>query len=135
MPADVFFDTSVLVYAAAEDARRTPIAERLLFAGGFISVHVLNELVAVARRKLQLPWKNVLETTELVRSLCEAPIPLTIEAHEKAVAISQRFGYHIYDSLVIAAALACRCSILYTEDMQDGQIIETLRLRNPFKLA
>ncbi len=132
MPADVFFDTSVLICAVTQDPRRTPVAEKLLVSGGFISVHVLNELVAVVRRKLQMPWKNVIQTTDLIRSLCETPIPLTVELHEKAISISQRFRYHIYDSLVIAAALACRCSILYSEDMQDGQVVETLQISNPF---
>ncbi|HSS51364.1 MAG TPA: PIN domain-containing protein, partial [Thermoanaerobaculia bacterium] len=71
MPADVFFDTSVLIYAVAQDPDRTAVAEQLLLSGGFVSVQVLNELVAVTRRKLQMPWNQVLETTQLIRSLCE----------------------------------------------------------------
>jgi predicted nucleic acid-binding protein len=47
--------------------------------------------------------------------------------------ISQRHKYHIYDSLVIAAALEAGCAILYSEDMQDGHSIESLRIRNPFR--
>ncbi|MFP5226806.1 MAG: PIN domain-containing protein [Acidobacteriota bacterium] len=133
MPADAFFDTSVLVYLVAGDPRRSPIAEDLLESGGCVSVHVLNELVAVMRRKLRMPWNLVLETTGLIRALCEPPVPITVEMHDKAVAIAQRFKFHIYDSLVIAAALACRCSVLYSEDMQDGQKVETLRIRNPFR--
>jgi len=37
-----------------------------------------------------------------------------------------------FNSLVIAATLDAGSSTLYTEDMQDGQIIETLTIRNPF---
>lgn len=66
-------------------------------------------------------------------SLCEPPVPITLDVHDKGVGIAQRFRYQIYDSLVIASALACRCTVLYSEDMQDGQTIETLRIRNPLR--
>ena len=133
MPADCFFDTTILVHAVTQGDRRTEIAEELLVGGGCISVHVLNEFVAVARRKLRMPWKEVLEATTVIRTLCEAPLPLTVEMHEDALRICQRYKYHVYDSLVIAAALESACTVLYSEDMQDGQIIDSLRIRNPFR--
>lgn len=133
MPADVFFDASVLIYAVVQDADRARIAEEVLAAGGSISVHVLNDLVAVMRRKLRMPWKQVLETTDLIRSLCATPVPLTLAMHVRAMNISQRYKYQIYDALVIAAALERGCSVLYSEDMQGGQVIETLQIRNPFR--
>lgn len=135
MPADCFFDTTILVYAAAQTDRRTAIAEELLVGGGRISVHVLNEFVAVARRKLHMQWKEVIEATTVIRTLCEAPLPLTLEIHEDALRICQRYKYHVYDSLVIAAALESACTVLYSEDMQDGQMIDSLQIRNPFRSA
>jgi predicted nucleic acid-binding protein len=135
MPADCFFDTTILVYAAAQTDRRTVIAEELLVGGGRISVHVLNEFVAVARRKLRMPWKEILEATAVIRTLCESPLPLTLEIHEEALRICQRYKYHIYDSLVIAAALESACTVLYSEDMQDGQVIDSLQICNPFRSA
>jgi predicted nucleic acid-binding protein len=132
MPADCFFDTTILVYAAAQTDRRTAVAEELLVGGGRISVHVLNEFVAVARRKLRMPWKEVLEATTVIRTLCDSPLPLTMEIHEDALRICQRYKYHIYDSLIIAAALESSCTVLYSEDMQDGQVIDSLHIRNPF---
>lgn len=53
--------------------------------------------------------------------------------HEMALRNSGRYGYHIYDALVIAAALETRCATLYSAGMRDGQVIEGLRLRNPFR--
>jgi predicted nucleic acid-binding protein len=50
-----------------------------------------------------------------------------------ALRLASRYQYHIYDSLVIAAALQAACSILYSEDMRDGQVIEGLTIRNPFR--
>ncbi len=135
MPADSFFDTTVLVYAVAQVDERTPIAEQLLVSGGCISVHVLNEFVAVAQRKLRMQWNEILEATTVIRSLCEPPFPLTIEMHEEALRISQRYKYGIYDSLVIAAALEGGCSVLYSEDMHHAQSIGSLSIRNPFRKA
>jgi hypothetical protein len=37
--------------------------------------------------------------------------------------IAERYGYHIFDGLLIAAAQEAGCETLYTEDMQDGQRI------------
>lgn len=133
MPADCFFDTSVLIYVLEQNDPRAAIAEALLAGGGQISVQVLNELAAVAQRKLGLSWKETLDVLSAIRELCEEPLPLTISTHEQALSVAQRYRYHIYDSLVIAAALECGCSVLYSEDMQDGQRIGSLRIRNPFR--
>jgi predicted nucleic acid-binding protein len=133
MPADSFFDTSILMYALAQRDRRSDAVDKLLLSGGYISVQVLNELVAVARRKLHMHWEDILAATAAIRSLCEAPVALTVAMHDEALRISQRYKYHIYDSLVIAAALEAGCAVLYSEDMQDGQLIESIRIRNPFR--
>jgi len=105
MSAKVFFDTTVLIYAFAQDNRRTAIAEELLEVGGAISVHVLNEFVAVARRKLGMSWKELIEAVTAIRGLCLPPVAITVEIHDEALRIAQRYGYHIYDSLVLAAAV------------------------------
>ena len=55
-----------------------------------------------------------------------------MKTHQAALAISERYGYRVYDALVIAAALEASCKILYSEDMQDSQEIEGLTIRNPF---
>jgi predicted nucleic acid-binding protein len=50
-----------------------------------------------------------------------------------AITIKQRYRYSYWDSLIIASALEANCSILYTEDMHNGQIIEKrLKILNPF---
>jgi predicted nucleic acid-binding protein len=57
--------------------------------------------------------------------------PATIE---KACQIADKYQFSFYDSLIIAAALSCNCKKLFSEDMQDGQVIEnTLTIINPFK--
>jgi predicted nucleic acid-binding protein len=128
-----FFDTNVLLYAFTKNDPRSVIAERLLVRGGVIGVQTLNEFVAVAVRKLAMSWGEVLDALGALRTLCPTPLPLTVRTHDAALHIAGRYGYHIYDSLVIAAALEARCGALYSEDMKDGQKIEGLTIRNPFR--
>ena len=102
-------------------------------SGGVVSVQVLNEFTAVARRKLQMPWAEVAEAVEAFLVLCPSPVALTLEIHQAARAIAEKDGFNIYDALVIAAALEAGCDVLYSEDFQDGQRIEgKLTMRNPF---
>jgi predicted nucleic acid-binding protein len=127
-----FFDTTVLIYSISSEQPRTAMAEKLLADGGWISVQVLNEFAAVARRKLDMSWEETREALLAIRGLCETPIPLSIKTHQAALEIAARYGYHIYDALILAAALESHCDILYTEDMQNGQSIGPLIIRNPF---
>ena len=128
-----FLDTNVLVYALGDDRARTPVAEALLERGGVISVQVLNELAAVAHRKLGMSWDDVTEVVEVMRTLCPSPRPIMWALHTQALALAARDGYHIYDALIVAAALDSGCTTLYSEDMQDGRVIDDrLTIRNPF---
>src|ERR1017187_4731405 len=127
-----FFDTNVLIYAFAKNDPRAAIGERLLARGGAVGVQNLDEFANVAVRKLAMPWKEVLAALSVFRVLCPSPVPLTVRTHDAALRISGRYGYHIYDSLVIAAALEARCGTLYSEDLKDGQAIDGMTLRNPF---
>lgn len=127
-----FFDTNVVLYAFRRDDARSEIAEALLSAGGIISVQILNEFVAVSRRKLRKNWEEVQRALDVIRTLCPDPIPIAVETHDRAVQIAERYGYSIYDSLAIAAALQADAKVLFSEDMQDGQKINRLVIRNPF---
>ena len=41
---------------------------------------------------------------------------------------------YFYDSLILSSALDIGCAVIYSEDMQHGQLIEeVLEIRNPFK--
>lgn len=133
MSARTFFDTNVLVYVIGERDRRTETAEALLAAGGMISVQVLNELANVARRKLAMSWEEIDEALAAVRTLCPSPLPLTADLHDSGRRIAAKYRYSIYDGLIAAAALEAECDTLYSEDMQDGQVLEeSVTIRNPF---
>jgi predicted nucleic acid-binding protein len=127
-----FLDTNILIYAFASNDPRSEKAEALLAAGGIISIQVLNEFVNVSRRKLRREWPEIEEALSLLRTILDPPIPITIEVHETAVGLARDYEFSFYDSLIIAAANRAGCRILYSEDMQNGQIIEGVTFRNPF---
>ena len=133
MPAKDFFDTNVLIYAVAKNDPRASKAEALLASGGIVSVQSLNEFVSVARRKLGMSWKEVREFLDLICILCPDPVPISLATHKVALAIAEKYGYNIYDALIASAALEAGCKALYSEDLQDGQVINRqLTIRNPF---
>lgn len=130
--AKAFFDTNVVLYLLSSDTARADRAEELLEEGGVVSVQVLNELASVARRKLRLTWAEVNDILTQVRAVCEVE-PLTVETHARGVALAERYNVSVYDALILAAGLQAGCAVLYSEDMQDGQVIdELLTIQNPF---
>ncbi len=132
MNAKPFFDTNILLYTLAEADPRADVARFLLSAGGSISVQILNEFVATARRRLKMSWPEIRQALSQFRVLCQEPLPVDVALQETALRIAERYQYQIYDSLVIAAALKARSTTLYSEDLRDGQRIEGLTIRNPF---
>jgi predicted nucleic acid-binding protein len=124
------------VYAIVRDDPRSQGAEELIAEGGRVSVQVLNEFAAVARRKSNMPWGEVQFALENIKTLCPDPLSITLNTHQEALAIAEKYGLKIYDALIVASALEARCTILYSEDMQDGQVIDhRLTIRNPFHPA
>jgi predicted nucleic acid-binding protein len=127
-----FFDINVVLYLLSADTAKADRAEELLAIGGTISVQVLNEFAAVASRKLRMSWIEIREVLAQVRAVC-AVEPMTIETHEQALRIAERYGLSIYDALIVSAALLANCKTLHSEDMHDGQVVERqLTIRNPF---
>lgn len=129
--ARAFLDTNVLLYLLGSDSTKADRAEELLVGGGLISVQVLNEFATIAHRKANLPWPEILTILATLRTACQV-VPLTVELHEEGLAIAQRYRFSLYDSLIVAAALGSGCTTLYSEDLQDGQVIESLTIINPF---
>lgn len=131
--AERFFDTNVLLYLLSADATKADRVEETLAAGATISVQVLNEFAAVALRKLGMTVAEVRDALEPIMAICKV-LPITVETHKRGLQIAERYRFAVYDALIIAAALDAGCSTLYTEDLQDGQVIDdVLTIRNPFQ--
>lgn len=130
--SDAFFDASVLLYLLSNDARKADRVEALLAQRGIISVQVLNEFAVVALRKVGLPLRDIKEILDTIRAVCTVE-PLTVTTHDRGMEICERYKFSFYDSVMIAAALIAGSKVLYSEDMQHGQVIDRqLRVVNPF---
>jgi predicted nucleic acid-binding protein len=130
--ADSFFDTSVLLYVLSDDTVKADRIETLLSARGVISVQVLNEFAVVALQKLKMPLHEVREILDTIRAVCSVE-PITVETHDRGLAVFERYRFSLFDSILVAAALISGAKILYSEDLQHGQVIDDqLRVTNPF---
>jgi predicted nucleic acid-binding protein len=68
---------------------------------------------------LQSGWSDLTRTTAL-------------DLLRRTIDISEKWKYSLYDSMIVAAALQADCAVLYSEDLQHGQQIESLAIVNPF---
>lgn len=132
---DAFFDTSVLFYLLSSDTRRADRIEALLAERGVISTQVLNEFAAVALRKVGLPLREIKEILGTVRALCTVEA-VTVDTHDRGIEVCERYKFSFYDSVLVAAALIAGSKVLYSEDLQHGQVIDRqLRVVNPFLMG
>ena len=133
--ANAFIDSNVLLYLLSKDTKKADAAEAVLRAGGLISVQVLNEIANVALRKTGMSWAETNQFLASIRSLC-AVESLTVETHDRGRDVAERYGLSVHDSMIVAAALLAGCTVLYSEDMQHGLVVDKqLRVANPFKGA
>ena len=131
MVAKAFIDTNVLLYLVSDDPAKADRAEAVLRDGGTVSFQVLNEFVAVARRKTGLGLADIRTILAVVRQFC-AVVPMDLDTHDLALSICERFGLSIYDATIVAAASRAGASVLLTEDLQAGQTMAGVTIVNPF---
>ncbi len=133
MRTDTFLDTNILLYAIDKDDSRCLPATRTVSQGGVISVQVLNEFAAVARRKFRFTWPAIEAALARFRRLFLHPVAIDVDTHDRAVQIAARDGTGLFDSLLLASALEAGCRVFLSEDLQHGRVIEgRLTIRNPF---
>jgi predicted nucleic acid-binding protein len=134
--ATSFLDTNVLVYAvssAPEEAAKKRVALDLIATADFgLSAQVLQELYLTLTRKAvrPLPVERTLALLDDLRRfpLVETDWPLVVAAIEA----SMRFGIAYWDGAIVAAAARLGAAILYTEDLNHGQLYGEVRALNPF---
>ena len=130
MSAD-FADTNVVLYLL-DDGPKAERAAAILAGRPRISVQVLYEAMETCRRMAVLSWDETGAFLAGVRALCPVE-DVTLETHDVGRALAERYGLSVYDAMIIAAALLAGCTTLWSEDMQDGLLVEgQLRIANPF---
>ena len=127
-----FIDSNVILYLLDNGPKAT-IAESIIREGGVISVQVLNECLSNLRRKSKLSLYDCNRFLYAIRNLVEV-VPITIETHDLGRAIAEKYQLSIFDSMIIASALASGCEKVLSEDMQHAMVIEDFTtVENPFR--
>ena len=79
-----------------------------------------------------MTYTEIGDVLATVRAVCRV-VPVTQEMHDRALGLADRYRFAFHDAVIVAASLLAGCTVLVTEDMQDGQKIEgQLTIRNPF---
>ena len=119
------------MYTVEDDEAKARRANEILDLKPMTSVQTLNEFANVALNKFKLSWEDVRDGLEHVTECCEI-LPVTWGVHIKALEIAENHLINIFDANIIAAAELSGCDVLYTEDLNDGQRIGRVTIRNPF---
>ncbi len=137
-PVLIFLDTNVLVYAADDrDPAKRDLARGWIAACwkrrcGRISTQVLNEYYNVIRRKFPTPVAGGDAREQVRRLQAWQPWQIDHQTVEAAWAVEARYQFHYWDALMVAAAQQQGCAALLTEDLQHDQVIDGVRILNPF---
>lgn len=128
-----FADTNVLLYLLSSDGNKADRAEEVVSTRPALSVQVLNEFAAVASRKLRMAIPEIREILATLRAVCPV-VAVTEETHDSGMDLAERFGFSIFDAMIVAAAIESGCRELLSEDMQDGLHVDgRLVIRDPFR--
>lgn len=130
-----FLDTNVVIYAfSSSDTEKRKKALSLFLNESFpsISIQVLNEFCNIQRKKFKIKFSDIKTNLGLLIEKTNLYSNSYIDIN-LACDISEKYGYSYYDSLIISSAINNNCNILYSEDMQNNQVIENrLTIINPF---
>lgn len=136
MSGKSFLDTNVLVYCYTEtEPEKQAVAVALAEQSEtWVSTQVLQELANTLRKKFKISWSNIDATLQEVGQNLNLHTN-TYTTIIDATRIAERYGFSFYDCLIISSCLAIGCSVLYSEDLQPGQLIDgVLEIKNPFNL-
>ncbi|HLB57534.1 MAG TPA: PIN domain-containing protein [Gammaproteobacteria bacterium] len=140
MKGKFFLDTNIFVYTFDQSALKKQERAKKLVANaldkqlGVISYQVIQEFLNVAMRKFAVPLSSHevnLYLEQVLTPLCEY-YP-TADFYQNALLLQKDIQFSFYDTLIVTAALKTHCTILYSEDLQDGREIAGLTIKNPFR--
>jgi predicted nucleic acid-binding protein len=138
MTGRTFVDTNILVYAHDADAgEKQTIAAKAITdlwesGNGIISTQVLQELYVTLTRKVASPLKR-----NIVRRLIGNYLTWDLVINDgkillHASEIEDNYRLSFWDGMIVAAAYSKNVETILTEDLKDGQVIEGIRIQNPF---
>lgn len=127
-----FFDSNVVLYLLSANQTKANCCEEIVEQGGVVSVQVLNECVNVMLKKLTMARPEIDEFLAVIKSISDI-VPLSVEVHEGALELLDKYQISWYDALIVSAAIESDCDTLWSEDMHNGLVVnKTMTIRNPF---
>jgi predicted nucleic acid-binding protein len=134
-----FLDTNIFAYTFdSASARKAALAGRLIHDAldshkGVISFQVVHEFFNLALRKFRHPM-SIAQAEQYLATVFR---PL-LTVHSSAALCSEALRLHgqgglsWYDALIVSAAQASGCDVLFSEDLQHGRKFGKLQIKNPF---
>ena len=132
----VFLDTNIIIYLYSEDEKeKRDAAYQFVNNNSCVtSIQVMNESSNVWLKKYALDKSEIVKYLDEIESISEEVLLVQRKTINRALDIKVQYGYSFYDCLMLASAIEANCSIILTEDMNDGQIIDgMLQIVNPFR--
>ncbi|MEX0658891.1 MAG: PIN domain-containing protein [Egibacteraceae bacterium] len=134
-----FVDTNVFLYAYdVEAGARHERAARLIGdlgvrRQGALSVQVLQEFFVNATRKIAQPLTHT-AALDRVRVLSRWPLHVA-RPHDVIAAadLAEASQVSFWDAMILRSAAALGCATLWSEDLNDGQVVAGVTVRNPFR--
>jgi predicted nucleic acid-binding protein len=134
-----FLDTNIFVYsfdpssAAKAQTSTELIRQAVATRKGMVSYQVVQEFFNVALRRFAHPMA-VAEAEQYLGTVFRPLLAVQSSQalYSEALRLKDQHRLSWYDSLIVAAALEARCSVLYSEDLQHGQRFGDLRIESPF---
>jgi len=131
----VFLDTNIIIYlySVDEDDKRDISRKFVNSTDCITSIQAMNEAGNVWFGKYSLGKIEIARYLDEIEAVCDEIMLVRRKTINLAMDIKDRYGHSFYDSLMLASAIEANCTIILTEDMQDGQVIDdTLKIMNPF---
>jgi predicted nucleic acid-binding protein len=132
-----FLDSNLWLYSfmAGQNKEKHLLANVLIASSNLrISTQVIGEVCNTLMKKAKMPEPQI---RELIASFYERYQPIEVDRPDQlllASTLRERYRFSHWDSWIVFAALESGCSTLYSEDMQDGLVVNgTLTIRNPFR--
>jgi len=129
----IALDSNILIYNHSLDCKeKRAIARDFFNENPVVSSQVISEYLNVMNRNFKMQKQELIQICSLWLEKCSVQ-PVILSTIKLAQNLVIKYDFQIFDGIIAAAALEADCGILYSEDMQDGQIIEnTLKIKNPF---
>jgi len=133
MKDSIFLDTNILLYAFSKnDVNKHEIAKNLALSDAVISAQVINEVSVNLLKKLKLTENEIQMFVKSSYARYNV-VALEFETFLIASNLRKKYLFLYYDSVIVAAAIKAKCKTLYSEDMQNGILVDGIvTIVNPF---